>query len=236
MDTLGDAIARDRRSDRPALVASAAGRRYDYRRFCTSAWKAGNFLRHLGVRDGSVVAVADDPTVEPILTLYGAAELGAVVAFDPDAAVDSGTRALVVPVDAVGDYEVGPGTKRVVYGGAPDDPDVSHFERDVWSENPTAPPDRVAPDDPLLEAGSERHSHRELLTAARTVVDDRGLDATSTVAVAGSFADPAVVAAGLVAPIVAGGRIVLGDAEADLTVGGPRSDVAVGSLDALTSA
>ena len=77
MNVLGDAIARDRRSDATALVAPAVGRRYDYRRFCTSAWKAGNFLRHIGVRGGAGVAIADDPLPEPVLTLYAAASLGA---------------------------------------------------------------------------------------------------------------------------------------------------------------
>jgi hypothetical protein len=234
MDTLGDAIARERRSDRPALSVPQAGREYDYRRFCTSAWKTGNFLSHLGVRRGSIVAIADDAIVEPVLTLYGAAELGAVVTFGSDATIEDRVRALVVPADAVGDHEVGPSTKRVVYGESPDDPSISHFERDVWSENPTEPPDRVEADDPLLETAADRYTHRELLTAARSVIDEHDLVPGDSVAVVGSFTDPGVVVAGLIAPIVAGARIVVGDAGADLVVG-DDSDATVSSLEALES-
>jgi hypothetical protein len=233
MNTLGDAIARDRRSDQPALFGPSTGRAYDYRRFCTSAWKTGNFLRYLGVRGGSVVAIADEAIVEPILTLYGAAELGAVISFGPDAAIEEQVRALVIPAAAVDDHAVGTSTKRVVYGDPPDDPSISYFERDVWSENPTAPPDRVDPDDPLLEASTDRYTHRDLLTAAGAVIDEHGLESGDSVAVVGSFADPGVVAAGLIAPIVAGARIVVGESAADLVVGGDESDVAVGSIESL---
>jgi len=171
MDVLGDTIARDRRSDRPALSVPAVGRSYDYRRFCTSAWKVGNFLRHLGVREGVGVAVADDPTAEPVLTFYGAASLGAVVRFDPPRTIESDTRALVVPAAEIDGYEVGPATKRVAYRDPPTDPSVSYFERDVWSENPTEPPTHVDAGEPLLSAGGVSYSHGEVLNAARSVVE-----------------------------------------------------------------
>lgn len=226
MDVLGDATARDRRSDSTALVAPTVGRRYDYRRFCTSAWKTGNFLRHIGVRSGIGVAVADDPLPEPVLALYGAAALGAVVSFGPPGEIGSETRALVVPAADADAYAFGPETKQVVYGDPPDDPSVSYFERDVWSENPTAPPDRVEPDEPLLRTAGETYSHGEVLRAARTVVDRHGIDADSVVAVRGSFAEPTVVVAGLIAPIVAGARLVIGPgADGAYVVGGPDSDV-----------
>ena len=58
METLADVLARDRRSDAPALHAEGPTRqRYDYRRFLTTAWKAGNFLHKQGVRTGDTVAV-----------------------------------------------------------------------------------------------------------------------------------------------------------------------------------
>lgn len=226
MDVLGDTIARDRRSDRPALSVPAVGRSYDYRRFCTSAWKTGNFLRHLGVRDGVGVAVADDPTAEPVLTFYGAASLGAVVRFDPPRTIDSDTRALVVPASEIDEYEAGPETKRVAYRDPPSDPSVSYFERDVWSENPTEPPMHVDAEDPLLSAGGVRYSHGEVLEAARTVVEEHALGSTSIVAVRGSLADPAVVVAGLVAPIIAGAALSIGpESSGTLVVGGGESDV-----------
>lgn len=226
MNVLGDAIARDRRSDAAALVAPAVGRRYDYRRFCTSAWKTGNFLRHVGVRSGVGVAVADEPIPEPVLTLYGAAALGAVVSFDPPAEIGTDTRALVVPAAEAQTYAFGPETKQVVYGDAPDDPSVSYFERDVWSENPTAPPDHVDPDDALLRTKDETYSHGEILRAAQGVIDRYGIDADSAVAVLGSFAELTVVVAGLIAPIVAGARIEIGPgAEGEYLVGGTESDI-----------
>ncbi|MFO7926134.1 MAG: AMP-binding protein [Halobacteriota archaeon] len=226
MDVLGDAIARDRRSDATALSAPAVGREYDYRRFCTTAWKAGNFLRLLGVRGGVTVGIADDPIPEPVLTLFGAAALGAVVRFGPPETIDDGTRALVVPAAAVDDYEVGPATKRVVYGDPPGDPTISYFERDVWSENPTEPPDHVDSDDPLLWTSGETYTHGEILAAAQRVVDEAGLDVDSTVAVRGSFADPSVVVAGLIAPIVAGAQVVIGpEATGERVVGGDGEDI-----------
>ncbi|WP_178916354.1 hypothetical protein [Natronomonas gomsonensis] len=227
MDVLGDAIDRQRRTSDIALRAPAVGRTYDYRRFCTSAWKVGNFLRHLGVRSGAGVAVADDPIPEPVLTFYGAALLGSVVRFGPAESVGDDTRALVVPTVDLGEYDAGPSTKQVAYGSPPDDPTVSYFERDVWSENPTEPPDHVTPADPLLATPEATYSHGDVLGAATEVVDDHGLASDTTVAVRGSFTAPGVVAAGLVAPILAGGTIVLGaDSTGDLVVGGAESDVA----------
>jgi hypothetical protein len=231
MDVLGDAIERDRRSDATALSVPAVGRRYDYRRFCTSAWKTGNFLRHLGVRGGVGVAVADDPLPEPVLTLYGAAALGAVVRFGPPAEVEDDVRVLVVPAADIDDYTFGPETKGVVYGDPPEDPSVSYFERDIWSENPTAPPDRVASDDPLLRADGETYSHGEVLRAARAVIDRHGIDGNSVVAVRGSFAVPTVVVAGLVAPIVAGAALSIGPHADGTFVVDAKSDVGAVGLD-----
>ena len=226
MDVLGDAIARDRRSDSTALSAPAVGRRYDYRRFCTSAWKTGNFLRHVGVRGGAGVAIADDPLPEPVLTLYGAATLGAVVSFGPTEAVGREVRALVVPASDAGRYSFGPETKQVVYGDPPTEPAVSYFERDIWSENPTEPPDHVDPSDPLFRTAEGTYTHAETLRAARTVIDRHGIDEADTVAVRGPLAEPTTVVAGLVAPIVAGAALSIGpDTDGAFVVGGAESDI-----------
>ncbi len=226
MEVLGDLVARDRRSDATALRVPAAGRSYDYRRFITSAWKVGNFLRHLGVRGGDGVAVADEPAPEPVLTLYGAACLGAVVRFDPASAEE--LRALVVPTADVDGGEFDPATKPVGYGDPPADPAVAYFERDVWSENPTAPPDVVRPEDPLLRTDRGTFSHARVLEAVAAVLDrhDVGPDTTVAIAAEASFARPGTVAAGLVAPILAGGTIAIGEGAAgDVVVGGPDGDV-----------
>lgn len=221
MDVLGEAIARDRRSDAPALRAPTVGRRYDYRRFCTSAWKSGNFLRHLGVRNGAGVAIAADPLPEPVVTFYGAALLGGVVRFGHDPDVSEEVRALVVATADLDGYEVGPATKRVAYGEAPTDPAVSYFERDVWSENPTEPPDSISSKDPLLWTPERTYTHGELLAAAETAGEALSLEPGLEVGIEGSFSDPSVVAAGLIAPIVAGAVVVLdADGECDVTVDG----------------
>ncbi len=211
MDVLGDVIGRDRRSDSTALEAPVVGRSYDYRRFCTTAWKVGNFFRYLGVRAEIGVAIADDPLPEPVVSFYGAALLGGVVRFDPSDAMDEETRALVVPIDRLDDYEVGLSTKPVVYGGRPDDPSVSYFERDVWSENPTEPPDVVGRENELLATDGRTYSHAEVLDAAMNVVEKWNLKNGDEVAVRGSFTHPGVVAAGLVAPLIAGAVVVLPD-------------------------
>lgn len=229
MDVLGDAIGRDRRSSATALRAPAVGRNYDYRRFCTNSWKVGNFLRHHGVRGGAGVGIADDPLPEPVLTLYGAALLGAVVRFAP--AEDASPRALVVPESEVDRHDPEPGTKIIAYGNRHENPSVAYFERDIWSENPTQPPDPVGPADPFIVTDERTYTHKEIIAAAERVIDDVELGSDAKVAVHGSFSNPGVVAAGLVAPIVAGGAIVLGpEPTGDLVVGGDDSDVATDTL------
>jgi hypothetical protein len=223
MDALGDLVARDRRSDRPALRAGGS-RRYSYHDFCTTSYKAGNFLRYLGVDAGDAVAVEPDPLPEPVLTFFGAALLGAATRFDPDRP-DGDPRATVVPVEREAAFDPAPGRKLAVYGGAPESPDVDHWEQEVWSENPAFPPTAVDADSAALLAGDRAVSHRTLLDAARHVVAETGLCEGTTVAVRGSLADPGVVAAGVVAPLLAGGVVVFPDPEAvcDVAVGdGPE--------------
>lgn len=223
MEVLGDVVSRARRDELSAVPAfrhAPTDRRIDYRRFCTTAWKVGNFLRNEGVRSGMDVVVAADPAPESILSFYGAGLLGATVDFDPDG-VHERTKALVAPADRLVDYGAGPRTRQIAYGGEHPDPAVAYFERDVWSENPTEPPDSVASDEPILRADGRTYSHGAVLGAAREVVDACGIDAGTAVVVRGPLTHPGTVAAGVVAPLVAGGVVVVPD---DETVG----EVAVG--------
>lgn len=226
MDVLGDVVSRSRRdelADATALRHGPAGRRLDYRRFCTTAWKVGNFLRNEGVRSGMGVVVAPDPVPETILTLYGAGLLGATVALG--GVVEDRTKALVAPADSLDDYGAGPRTRKVAYGDQHPDPAVAYFERDVWSENPTEPPDRIAPGDALLRADGRTYSHGEVLDAARTAVDEHDIHSGTEVVVRGPLTHAGVVAAGLVAPLVAEATVVVPDADAigDVCVGdGPE--------------
>jgi non-ribosomal peptide synthetase component F len=233
MEVLEDLVARDRRDDSTALRAAGSGRTYDYRRFCTTAWKVGNLLRHHGVRRGDVVAVADEPTPEPVLTLYGAACMGAVVRFSDRPGRVGAARAVVVPRADLDAEAVAADTKPVCYDGPHEDPSVGHFERDVWSENPAVPPGDVAAGDPLLEADRKAYTHRRVLEAAASVADHHGIGTDTTVAIdpAAPLTRPAIVAAGVVAPILAGGTVANGPrADADLVVGGPNGDIDIAAI------
>jgi hypothetical protein len=226
-ETLRDVLARDRRTDAPALVDAAANREYDYRRCLTTAWKTGLFFRNEGVRGGMRVAVASDPIPESVLSFLGAGLLGAVVEFD--AAVDEQTKALVVPTERLDEFDAPPGTRRVGYGTEPDDPGVAYWERDVWSENPTLPPDRVAPDAPLLAADGRTYSHGDLLGAARQVACEHDLTTSDPVAGRGPPPPPGSAAGGTPPPRAAGARAWPPDATttADLGVGDGPEDVTV---------
>lgn len=225
MDVLGDAVARDRRSDAPALAVPSLDRTYDYRRFCTGAWKVGHLLRHHGVRAGDVVVVADEPRPPAVLSLYGAATLGAVVQIGSPGDLLEAPGALVAPTDRLEGYPSGASTTRIAYGGPPTDPAVVHFERDAWSENPTEPPDHVDPGGPLLATSAAPLTHDDVLRAARGVVEAHDLGPGSRVAVAAPFAHPGATVAGLVAPILAGGAASVGPGARGTITVGPDGDI-----------
>ncbi|MFB6140610.1 MAG: hypothetical protein ABEJ26_09275 [Halosimplex sp.] len=217
MDVIGDLVARERRSDDLAVRTDSRAGSYSYEKFCTNAWKTGNLLRHYGVRGGATVAVdAGDPlTPPPLLALFGASLLGATARFaEPDR---SGSKALVVPGSRVDAYDPDPGTKTLVYGEAPDDPEFAHFEAEMWSENPTNPPDRVGSTDAALAAGDEEYSHEQVLDAAERVVAEHGFTEGDEVAVRAPLSDPGAVVAGVVAPILAGATVLV-DRDATGTV------------------
>ena len=221
--TLGGLLARERRTEGlalRALTADGLDRTYSYRDALTTAWKAGNFLRHLGVRGVgetpeervSTVEVAPDPLPEPVSTFLGAAGLGARTAFEPRA--EGRARVTAVHADDAGRYDPPPGSKLVVYGGAPDSPETDHWEQEVWSENPRAHPALVDPDETALVAGDDRYSHATVLDAAESVVERAGVAPGDRVAVRATLADPRVVVAGVVAPLLAGATVVFPDDEA----------------------
>ncbi|CQR49905.1 MULTISPECIES: AMP-binding protein [Haloferax] len=234
MDVIGDLMARDRRSDRLALRVDGPARTYTYHDLITTSYKAGNVLRYLGVRKGARVAVDPVSLPEPLLTFLGAAQLGAVSAFDP--AVEA--RATVVAVARESEFDdLPPGQKLAVFGGPPSSPATTHWEQEVWSENPAVHPEVVAPDDPALVADDREVTHGDLLDAARGVVADFDLEADDAVAVRSSLSRPGTVVAGVLAPLLAGGTIQIpaGDeaVEAALSVGdGVPESVALAPDDA----
>lgn len=199
METVADLVARDRRRDRPAL--RAAGRELDYRRLVARACKAGNYLRHHGVAAGRPVVVADDHAPQVVLTVLGAAQLGAAVHVGLDRGFVDDARVVVVPVERVEDVEVGAATQLVAYGGDPGSPTVEHWEAGVWSENPTSAPGEATPDDAVLSTADSDVSHRDLLATAEWVVDRLEIESGDEVELRGSLRDPRAVAAGVVAPL-----------------------------------
>jgi hypothetical protein len=225
MNVVADLVARERRSDALALRTASRAGSYSYEKLCTNAWKAGNLLAHYGVRGDAAVAVDADVSLSPppVTASLGAGLLGACVRFDPPQAVEA--RALVVPARRVGDYDVAPGTTVLAYGDVPDETGVTHFEREVWSENPTMPPDSVDPDADFLRAADRHVTQRRALEAAGRVAAEQGLDEEALVAPRASLADPGVVVAGVLAPLAAGGAVLLDES----TTG----TAAVGSADAV---
>lgn len=232
MQTIEDLVADARERDGTLFESSGRATGYSYGEVATNVWKAGNLLRHYGVRPGERVAVvvgpkapdeADEPgwlgdAPAPVLAALGAAVDGAVVDLDPPGAVDA--TVLVSPDAWLDRYVPGPGTKPIAYGGPPEDPVVAHFEREAWSENPLAPPGAVGPEDPLL-AADRSYSHGELLAASRRVVADADLTADDRVAIRSPIGHPGTVVAGLFAPMRVGATILLGDdVEGTLAVGG----------------
>lgn len=222
MNVLGDVVARDRRTDTTALRMERRVGSYSYDTFCTTSWKAGNLLRHYGVRGGVTVAVdtGDELAPSPLVAFFGSALLGAATTFDPDPTERVSARALLAPAARVDLYETEPGTTVLAYGDTHVAPDVQTFERAVWSENPSPPPESVTAGEEALVAGEDRFTHERLLAAARRVASDAPMAADDLVAPRGPLAHPGVVVAGILAPLSVGATVLL-DSE-------PTGDLGVG--------
>lgn len=239
---IGDLVARDRRGTESALYAASRDRTYSYFDLCNTAAKAGNVLRHVGVRPGDAVWIEPRPDPEAVLTFLGAVQLGAVVRFaGPHDVADGylgrvgrahstdegdgasagetgatageteatvGPAAVVVHAAAESATRVPPGTSLVVYGDQPEGAEATHWESEVWSENPAAPPAPTDADDPAIRTADGSYTHRALLDAARRVTERGGIDEETSVVLRASTADPRAVA-GLLAPLAARGEIVL---------------------------
>ncbi|WP_058365836.1 hypothetical protein [Haloparvum sedimenti] len=236
MHVVGDLLARDRRSDAPALV-TPDGRERSYHELITNAYKAGNVLRYLGLGAGRTLAVAPVPALPPVLAFLGAAQLGAATRFDPAAGADAGDRVLLVPATEEAAYDPAPGTQLAVFGGDPTAPETTNWEESVWSENPAFPPSDLKPETPLLlPAGAaegtdtgeiDAISHGAALAAAAEVSERYGLDADSRVVLRAPLSNPAAVAAGLLAPLSVGGTAVLTDPAETGAEAPVRGEVAV---------
>jgi hypothetical protein len=96
---------------------------------------------------------------------------------------------------------------------------VTHFERELWSENPTEPPELVESDDPAVRADGEEFTHAQLLDVSRDIVESHGLDETSRVLLATGLTEPGALVAGVLAPLVSGGTILLPSGDEDASDG-----------------
>ncbi|MFW6376860.1 MAG: hypothetical protein ACOC0F_02690 [archaeon] len=225
MHSFADLVARDRRTDAVACRVGADSQVYTYDRFCTTAWKTAHVLRRLGVHEDSVVGVVPAPDPKSLLAILGTGLLGATARLDPSREFDG--RALVAPVEEVGDYALPPGGQRVGYGGDPEDPTVAHFEEQVWGENPVLPPEAPGPDARAVIDDAGEATQGDLLEAARTVADRQGIHEETTVSFRASLSDARALAGAFV-PLVAGGTLVFvdddGSVGADVSIGdGPEA-------------
>ncbi|MFC7215571.1 hypothetical protein ACFQO4_15965 [Saliphagus sp. GCM10025334] len=225
METLAACFERDRRSERPALE-DATGRTYDAHWLRTSSWKAGNFLRHTGVRRGVTVGVVGSGPLA-LLSFFGAALLESRTMFDPphDLGGSENLRTLVAPVRHLGEYDLPESAQRVGYGSSPDDPGIRHLESGLWSENPSFPPLEIDPETPLLVDGRREYSHRTVLEAAHDVIDEWELETGDRVALQAPLSDPRTVVGGVVAPLLVDAVTVLSDSVSDSVSKPPTDDV-----------
>jgi hypothetical protein len=203
---VGDLLARDNRRSQPAVECPAVDRAMSYRDFITTAYKSGNVLRYLGLSADSTLAVDPSPRPEPLLAFLGAAQLGATATFDPEA----DARVRLVPVDDESAYQSSEG-RLAVFGGSPEATTTTHWEQEVWSENPAFPPTQVDPESTVLLAGDEAYSHQRLLAMAEQVVDELELKRESRLAIRTPLSRPETIGGGLVAVLLAGATAVFVD-------------------------
>jgi hypothetical protein len=234
MNLVGDLLARDRRTRETALV-TPDGRERTHHDLITNGYKAANVLRYLGVRAGATVAVDPTPGFHTTLAFLGAAAVGAPVRFDPEAGIDAGDRVVLASVATASGLDPAPGTNLAAFGGPPERPDTTHWEQELWSENPGMPPSDADPDDAAILGTGRSFSHRDLCSLAAAAVEAAGMDGETRVVLRRPFSDPTAVGAGLVGPLSVGGTAVLAppasESQAAAEPGEPRGDVAVAPAD-----
>ncbi|WP_435335073.1 hypothetical protein [Haloarchaeobius sp. TZWWS8] len=211
MKTLADVLARERRCEDPALFVSEGPQRYNYHRLLTTAWKAANFLHHHGVREGTTVAVTPEHRAQPVLAFLGGSLLGARTRFVTGREADA--KVLVAPYDKLDAFDLPAGTQRIGYGDDPTDPAHWYWEGDVWSENPTMPPEPSRPETEILVTDERGYSHADLLGWAQEARESLALAGDERVAVRARIVDARVLAAGVLAPLLAGSEILFPDDE-----------------------
>ncbi|WP_181686197.1 hypothetical protein [Halorhabdus salina] len=235
-EVLGDLVAPERRGETIAYRrADDPARSHTYESFCATAWKTANLLRLYGVHADTTVGVVDapkrperqpptgptrqatTPIPEVLLAFIGAGTLGASVQFDPASSFDGG--ALLCPAAWTESYETSAGCTTLAYGGPPAEPEVVHFESEVWSETPIAPPESVSSDATALVTTAGNHTHDELLESAQAFIEDSGLEAGDAISIDAELSHPGTLAGGVVAPLLVGGTMHVGGDNVDVRIG-----------------
>lgn len=201
-DLVGDCVDREGR----AIGAPEAGEQvYTYERLATTTYSLAAALADRGVDEDSLVALAPAEAPETIVGLLATTILGARARFSGPARAP--VDALIGPVDLVGRYEIPDDAARIGFGSRPDLPAIEHFGRLVWKAADTPPEAPVLPTTRALSDGEYVYSHRALLRAGHAVIDARDLTPEMTVVVRAALTDPRTVAAGIVAPLMAGSTV-----------------------------
>jgi hypothetical protein len=243
METLQDLVAAGRERGGRVLDIESRPAPYTYRDLCTNVWKAGNLFCHYGVHVEGELDVAVGPKAEvggremagyidaseSLLAVLGGGFVGGSVDIAPTEPVE--TSVLVAPDHW--EMEVTPRCTSLAYGGPPTEPDVEHFERNVWSENPIEPPESVRPDQTVVrfESGVTL-THHDLLASAAELISEYQLDETTTVSLTAPLTDPGALVAGLVAPLAAGATIVVPELAED---GGSYQDTVRDDIDVVVT-
>ncbi|MFW6435014.1 MAG: hypothetical protein ACOCY1_01395 [Halovenus sp.] len=241
MATLKTLVADSREFEGSVIQIPNRKTPYTYRDFAPNVWKSGNLFGHYGVHPGAEVTVVAGPkeqtgdsegrpdridSADPIFAILGATLVGATVRLQPVEPVDS--RALVCPAAWVDRYETTPSCSVIAYGGPPDDAAVAHFETEMWSENPTEPPEPVGADDPALRTGDGTYSHENLLEVATALAGEYHLGSDDRIVLDAALTEPGALVAGVLTPLSIGATLTLAggrsDQRADLVVTGEREE------------
>lgn len=210
----GDDEARSVGEEDSRIQLIAGERTYDPRRFVQTVYKTGNYLRHCGVHDGTVVEIVPVAAPETLFGIFGTALLEGRISFDVGNAPDTSVR--LGPTEQLAGNDIPPGCTAIGFGKKPEDPSWAYFEREIWSENPFFPPVEIDPTRPFLEWDEESRSFQELLEQAQSVAQT--LDGSDTVAIRAPLYTPGVLTCGMIAPLLSGAAILLPEGEQTGTV------------------
>ena len=192
-----------------AIQLIAGERTYDGTRFVQTVYKTGNYLRHCGVHEGTVVEIVPVAAPETLFGILGTALLEGQISFGIGTAADPSVR--LGPTEELAGSDVPPGCTAIGFGTAPEDPSWAYFEREIWSENPFFPPVEIDSTHPFLEWDEESRTFQELLEQAQSVA--KTLDGSDRVAIRAPLDTPGVLTCGMIAPLLSGAAILLPDAE-----------------------